>query len=180
MSSTCIEVLELNILIGIHDINKFKFIFSSVFSSYIIQLLGMLLLFVYTVFVLDINYGDNLFLVILLSLIGTFAGLALGVFVSSVFRVNEDNKIGIIIAITMFCSFLSGMMGITMKYVIDKNFPIINKINPANMITDGFYSLYYYETLDRYFYNIISLIIFSIILVFVSIIVLRRQNYDSI
>ena len=80
----------------------------------------------------------------------------------------------------MLGCFLSGMMGITMKYIIDKNVPIINKLNPASMITDGFYSLYYYDTLDRYFFNIISLIIFALILIGVSIFSLRRQKYDSI
>ena len=43
-----------------------------------------------------------------------------------------------------------------MKYIIDKNIPIINKLNPANMITDGLYSLYYYETLDRYIFNVMK------------------------
>jgi len=76
--------------------------------------------------------------------------------------------------------FLSGMMGISMKYIIDKNMPVINKINPANMITDGFYSLYYYDTLNRYWMNIISLLIFSGILIVISILNLRRQKYDSI
>ena len=80
----------------------------------------------------------------------------------------------------MFVVFLSGMMGITMKYIIDKNVPIINKINPASMITDGFYSLYYYEGLERYIFNIISLLIFSFILLFISYLNLRRQSYDSI
>jgi ABC-2 type transport system permease protein len=80
----------------------------------------------------------------------------------------------------MFFSFLSGMMGITMKYVIDKNIPIINKINPAAMITDGFYSLYYYDTLNRYFFNVISLVVFSSVLLGISSIVLRRQKYDAI
>lgn len=67
-----------------------------------------------------------------------------------------------------------------MKYIIDKNIPIINKINPASMITDGFYSLYYYDTLDRYFFNIVSLLIFASIAIVISYISLRRQKYDSI
>ena len=50
-----------------------------------------------------------------------------------------------------------------MVNIVDKNMPIINKLNPASMITDGFYSLYYYDTLDRYFFNIVSLLIFSAI-----------------
>ena len=72
------------------------------------------------------------------------------------------------------------MMGITMKYVIDKNIPIINQFNPASMITDGFYSLYYYDTLNRYLFDIGSLLIFSFILIAISYISLRRQKYDCI
>lgn len=67
-----------------------------------------------------------------------------------------------------------------MKYMIDKNIPIINKVNPASMITDGFYSLYYYDTLDRYFFNIASLLIFAFIMIGISMFSLRRQKYDSI
>ena len=95
-------------------------------------------------------------------------------------RTSENTKTGIVISIAMLGCFLSGMMGITMKYIIDKNVPIINKLNPASMITDGFYSLYYYDTLDRYFFNVISLIIFALILISISIFSLRRQKYDSI
>ena len=93
---------------------------------------------------------------------------------------SENVKIGMIIAITMLGSFFSGMMGITMKYIIDTNAPIINQINPASMITDGFYSLYYYDTLDRYFLNIGGLIIFSITMLVLAWNSLRRQKYDSI
>ncbi len=67
-----------------------------------------------------------------------------------------------------------------MKYIIDKNVPIINKLNPASMITDGLYSLYYYNTLDRYWFNIVSLLIFALIMIGISMFSLRRQKYDSI
>jgi len=96
------------------------------------------------------------------------------------FKTNEDTKTGIIISITMLGCFFSGMMGITMKYVIDKNIPIINKLNPANMITDGFYALYYYDTLERYYFNLISLFIFAIMCLVLATLSLRRQKYDSI
>ena len=80
----------------------------------------------------------------------------------------------------MLYSFFAGMMGIPIKYRIDKNMPIINKLNPVNMITDGLYSLYYYDTYDRFIYNIISLLIYSFILISISYFILRRQKYDSI
>ena len=160
--------------------SKTKLLLSSLLSSYLVQLIGLILLFIFTIFVIKVDYGNNLPLVIALSLVGSLSGLTLGVFVASKFKVSEGSKIGILISVIMLGSFLSGMMGIIMKYVIDKNVPIINKLNPVNMITDGLYSLYYYNTLDRYYFNIISLVIFSIIMMILSINSLRRQKYDSI
>lgn len=155
-------------------------IMSSALAAFIVELIGVALLFLYTIFVLKVDYGTNLPLIILLSVVGTFAGLSLGIAVSCIFKTSEDTKTGIIIAFTMLGCFFSGMMGITMKYVIDKNIPIINKLNPANMITDGFYSLYYYNTLDRFYLNLVSLLLFSFICLALSVYSLRRQKYDSI
>ena len=166
--------------VAITPTSKNKLIFSSVLASYIAQVIGVALLFIYTIFVLKVDYGNNLPQIILLALVGCLAGLSLGVMVSCLVKTNENVKTGIIISITMLGCFLSGMMGITMKYVVDKNVPIINKLNPASMITDGFYSLYYYETLDRYYFNIMSLLIFAFIMIALSIFSLRRQKYDSI
>ena len=159
--------------------NKMTLIVSGLLSSYIVQLIGMFILFMFMIFILKIEF-IKLGKVIFLSLLSSLAGLSLGVFVSSVFKSKENTKTGIIITITMICCYLSGMMGITMKYIIDTNIPIINKINPANMITDALYSLYYYEDNIRYSFNIISLIIFSTIMILISYLKLRREKYDSI
>ena len=166
--------------IAVSPTKKGTIILSSLLASYIAQLIGLAILFVYTLFVLKVDYGDNTSLIILLAMIGSFAGLTLGTFVGTLFKTNENAKTGILIALTMFWCYLSGMMGITMKYVVDKNVPIINKINPASMITDGLYSLYYYDTFDRYWFNIISLLIFAFVLMLISFFSLRRQKYDSI
>lgn len=166
--------------VSVAPTTKLVTITSSALAAFLVELIGVALLFLYTIFVLHVDYGNNLPLIILLSVVGTFAGLSLGIAVSCIFKTNEDTKTGIIIAFTMLGCFFSGMMGITMKYVIDKNIPIINKLNPANMITDGFYSLYYYTTLDRFYFNLISLLIFSFICLALSVYSLRRQKYDSI
>lgn len=166
--------------IAVSPTKKSIIILSSLLASYIVQLIGLAILFLYTLFVLGVDYGSNTGLIILLAIVGSFAGLALGTFVGTIFKASENTKTGILIALTMLGCYLSGMMGITMKYVVDKNVPIINKINPASMITDGFYSLYYYDRLDRYWFNIASLLIFALILVIISFFSLRRQKYDSI
>ena len=166
--------------VSISPTKKLSVILSSLCASYLVQAIGIALLFIYTIFVLNVDYGDNTLLVVLLGLIGSLAGLSLGLFIGTILKSGENAKTGILLAVTMTGCFLAGMFGISMKYIIDKNIPILNKINPVNMITDGLYSLYYYDTLNRYILNIISLLIFTIVLVVLSSIGLRRQKYDSI
>ncbi len=164
----------------ISPLKKGNLIISSVLASLVIELIGVGLLLIFCRFVLNINFGNNLLYILLLSFMGTLAGLALGLFISVAIKANENTKVGIIIAVSMALSILSGMTGVVLKYIIDKNIPIINKLNPASMITDGFYSLYYYETLDRYIMNVISLFIFALFFIIISCLILRRQKYDSI
>lgn len=166
--------------VSISPSKKLTIISSSLLASYIAQLIGLFLLFVYTIFVLKIDYGNDIGLVILLSLIGSLAGLSLGIYIGSVLKTNENAKTGILIASTMFGCFLSGMFGISMKNIVDQNLPFINKINPVAMITDGLYSLYYYDTQTRFWTAIISLSIFTIVMILISSTSLRRQRYDSI
>lgn len=165
---------------SISPIHKGSVLLGSLLASYIVQLVGLALLFLFTIFVIKVDYGSKLAPIILLSLVGSLAGLTLGVAVATLVKSNENTKTGIMIAITMTGCFLSGMMGITMKYIIDKNVPFLNIINPASMITDGLYSLYYYDTLNRYIFNIISLLVFSLLMIAISIRGLRRTKYDSI
>lgn len=166
--------------VAVAPTSKGKVILSSVLASYLIQLIGLALLFLYTIFVLKVDYGTNMPLIILLGGVGSLAGLSMGLVIGTILRTNENIKTGVLIAVTMFGCFLSGMMGITMKYIIDKNVPIINKLNPASMITDGFYALYYYDTPERYFFNIASLLIFAVVAISISYISLRKQKFERL
>ena len=166
--------------VAVAPTKKGTIILSSLLAGYVAQLLGLVILFAYTIFALKVDYGEHTGLVILLAMIGSLTGLSMGVAVGTLSKKSEGAKSGILIAITMTGCFFAGMMGVTLKYVIDKGMPIINKINPANMITDGFYSLYYYNTLDRFLFNVASLGVLCVVLITISFLSLRRQKYDSI
>jgi ABC-2 type transport system permease protein len=166
--------------IAISPASKIKLILASVLATFIVQIIGLAILFVYTIFVLKVDFGSRIDLTIMISFLGALAGLALGIFVASTLKCSTGSKDGIIISFTMLCSFFAGMMGISMKYIADKNMPLLNKVNPASMITDGLYSIYYYSGTSRFAFDCFSLQIFSVVLIIISIINLRRQKYDSI
>ncbi len=166
--------------ISVSPNRKSTVVLSAAMGSYFVSLIGLAILMLFLKFVLQVDFGDNLLLVLLLAAVGNLAGISLGILIASIFRVSEGAKTGITIAVTMFLSVLSGMMGVTLKYVIDKNAPIVNLVNPNNLITDGFYSLYYYNTLDRYFRDVCYLLVFVAICLIISFVSLRREKYDSI
>jgi ABC-2 type transport system permease protein len=71
------------------------------------------------------------------------------------------------------------MFGVT-KGFFDSAAPMVNKVSPVGLITDGFYSLLYYEDMTRFWVNIASLFVVTVVFFVLSIRGLRRQNYDSI
>ena len=151
----------------IAPVNKFK--------------IALALLFLYLIFVFNINFGNQILPTVVLAMVGCLAGTSLGTFVGVSNRKSEGFKIGILISVTMTCCFFSGMMGvIDIKVFFDETFPLLAKINPVNIITDGLYSLFAYDNLDVY-YNCLSRIsIFSLVLIALSFMFIRRKKYDSI
>ena len=166
--------------VTVAPIKKTTVILSSLLVSLFVQYIEVLILIVYLTLILGIDFGNQLGNVLLLSLFGCLAGISMGILIGVSSKKSENLKMGILISSTMFCSFLSGMMMMQMKYIIEKNVPLLGYINPVNMITDGLYSLYCYDNLDRYNNNIVSLIIFSLVMFGISYIFLRRKKYDSI
>ena len=166
--------------ISISPTHKLKAIIASISVSFVIAYAELLILLTYLVFVLGVEFGNQTIWILVLSAVGIMAGLSLGTLVGVSNRKNEDIKIAILTGSTMICSFLAGMMVVDMKHIIQKTAPIINKINPVAVITDALYSLYYYDNLDRYFENIIILIIFTVVMIGASYFFIRRKKYDSI
>lgn len=160
-------------------ISKTSLILSNLIASYIVEVIGLFIVLMYTLFVLKASFGSNLGLVILVTLVGALSGLSVGVFISTL-KVGENAKTGILIGSTMIMSFFSGMYGITMKYVIDKNIPIINKLNPTSLITDAYYSLYYYNTYGRYITNVVLLLVISVVLIIISVNTLRQLYISQV
>lgn len=136
--------------------------------------------FIYVAYVLKVDIASRLPLAILTTFIGCLTGVSLGFFIGSFGQKSQDFKQGMIFAVTMPLCFLSGLMMGNMKIIIQNNCPILNKINPATIITDSFYSLAIYESYDRFIFDIISLLIFVIIFIMAGFLMTRRKKYASL
>lgn len=164
----------------ISPVSKSKTVLAGLLACLTIQLGVMLLLFLYMILVLKINFGNEYFYMGLISSIGSLTGILFGALVGACIKKSEETKVGICVAITMALSFLSGMMASNVKYYVDTYIPWLNRFNPVCIVTDALYSLYYYDTYTRVYQNVIVLSGISIVLAIATFLVLRRQKYASI
>jgi ABC-2 type transport system permease protein len=160
-----------------HKMNVFM---ASILAATTIQLFEILILMIYLTAVLKIDFGNQLGSIALTCIVGTLTGVTFGTTIASVIKKNEGVKIGILIGSTMTMSFLSGMMVGNIKYLITSNCPILAYLNPASLITDSFYALYYYNTNTQFLTDILLLSCFFIAFSLITYFVLRRQKYASL
>lgn len=160
--------------------SKAKLIISGIISSYLLQLVGLILLVAVCYFLFDIDFGSNWALTFLLTSLGALVGLSFGVAISALVPGGENMKVGVLIAVTMLGAMLAGMMGGAMRYVVDQKAPLVNKLNPTALITDGFYNLYYHPGFAGFWQDVILLLIISAVLLGASLLYLRKQRYDSL
>lgn len=136
--------------------------------------------FLFIVTVLGIHMTTHLGLAMLTILISTTFSITFGMFLGCVGPKSEGGKTGLMFAVVMPLCFLSGLMMGTMRMVVEKYAPFVNRINPAALISDSFYALNNYDTLTRYTGNILTLLLITALFLIISILVTRRKTYASL
>ena len=160
---------------------KIGLVLSQFISSLIVQFAVQCIAFCFMKFVLGVNFGDKYPAILLLLLIGSAIGLSLGMFIGSLPKpVSEGAKMGIGTAISMILSVMADLCANGVKNLIEHTAPIVNRINPAALITDSFYSLNTFDSYERYCRNIITLVVMSAVFLSLTIIMMRRNRYASI
>lgn len=129
---------------------------------------------------IGVDFGDRVWEILLTLFVGCFIGLAIGVIVGAISKLAEGTKIGIVIGISMVMSILSDLCINGIKYEIQQHVPIINKLNPAALISDSFYALNVYSDHQVFTENIVIMIIEAVVLITVGILVVRRNRYASV
>lgn len=148
--------------------------------NFIIEFLCLMVVLLYLNYGLKIGFGNHWGGMILTCVFGSIIGVCMGIAIGSIGKLPVQAKIGINIGISMVMSFLSGLMLNEIKHVIEIHCPIVNRLNPVAVISDAFYCLCIYNDPVRYRNDLMILALFSIGLLLVSYLAIRRERYDSI
>ncbi len=159
---------------------KLRMFLANILASIVMQTLAVFIILGFLAFVLGVDFGSRYIYIIITTIVGSITGISLGTLLGAAIKKNEKTKTAIVTSFAMLCSFLAGMMDSSMKYKVMEAAPIIDRINPANLITDSYLKLYYYDNLSKYWENIYILIAMAAVCFAFTVLILRRQRYDSI
>lgn len=165
---------------SVSPVKKGQMILALFLVNFAIVYVCLMVLLLYLNFVLGIELGDHWGGMMLTCFFGDMIGVCMGIAVGSIGKLSMPAKIGINVGLSMLLSFMSGLMIGNMKHIIDTACPIINRLNPAAVISDAFYCLCIYNDPVRYRNDLMILTLFSIGLLIVSYCAIRRERYDSI
>lgn len=145
----------------------------------VINYVAQLILLCYLTFV-GVDFGDNYFEICLLLLMGTNIGVSIGVIIGIMPKLSREIKNAICTVVSMSCSVMADLCASGIKDAIEHTAPLINRINPAAVITDSFYALNVYGAGERYISNMLILAVMSFCMLVISVIMFRRNSYASL
>lgn len=160
--------------------NKLKRIVANCVVTYAVQFVNCVLVLCFVKYVLGVDFGGSMGGMMLICLLGSMIGVSLGIVVGAGGKMGEGPKIGILLAISMTSCFMGGLMSPDVKTKIGLAVPVINRINPASVISDAFYCLNVYDDGVKLAQCLITLAVMSGVLVIAGFLLVRRERYDSI
>lgn len=161
---------------GVSPVHRLCLVAAEFLATSLFAFASSVVALLYLTQVLKIDFGTHTGGILLTCLAGDLVGVALGLIVGSIRNWSEGMKTSVVIAISMLCCFLSGLMVSGIKAAIQTHAPILNRINPAAVISDCFYALNMYEGSSRFVGDICILYAMALILCIVSYILLRKKK----
>lgn len=164
----------------ISPVDKRRSIFASVLAAWTVSIMTNLICLGFISYILKVDIGSRLLGILFIILVGTLTGVSLGSFIAVSNKQSAEFKSGISTGITMLWSFFAGMMSVHVKMLVERNIPILNRLNPVALITDALYSLAISDISARFYENILYLLVVTVILIIGTMFFLRGKKYESL
>lgn len=161
-------------------VSKLKLVAVDMGTGFLIHFINVVLLLCYLNFVLKIDFSGNWGGMLLICLLGTLTGVSFGIAVGCAGRLKAGMKTFLAVVCPLITCFLAGLMFGNIKQLIEQTCPVINRINPATLISDAFYYLIVYNDSGKLAINLITLAVISLGLASLAFFSMRRERYDSI
>lgn len=174
------DLSALGVRRSVTPVHKLQMILSDMIVLFLIHFCNVLILTGYLKFVLGVDLGGDAASIILVEWMGSMIGISLGILLGAVGRFSIGMKMGLSVLFTLLPGFLSGLMFGQMKDLIEHHCPLVNRINPAAVLSDAFYCISVYSDEARLMRSVAILSVMSVGMIGAAYLAVRRVRYDSI
>lgn len=164
----------------ISPMRRLPAVLTDLLAAFSIQFANMCILLAYMRLVLGIGFSGRIGGMLLICALGSMLGVSFGILVGCLSRVREGIKTLLTVVVPLVLCFFSGLMVGNMKAVIEDHAPLLNRINPAALISDALYCLNVFDDAGEYRLRLLLLAAWSMIMTFAAFLLMRRDRYDSI
>ena len=135
------NISKLAVRMSAAPIKRFRIYLAGVLFFVCFNLASNLLYIGYVMLVLKLNLITDFAVTLPLLIYANLFGTAFGLCIGSIPKLTENTKVMIGVFSSLFLSFLSGMMSVSVKTALDASFPLLSKINPIALFTDTLYNI---------------------------------------
>lgn len=160
--------------------NRLHVILSETLVSFVLHFVNMMILLAYMKYVLRLEFSGSYAEMLPALFLGSMIGVTMGMFITSIGKMGEGMKVGVMVGVSMAMSFCAGLMNADIKNIIDRSAPLLNRINPAALISDALYCINVYDAPARYAQDILILGVMCVLLTAGTYLIIRRERYGSI
>lgn len=170
----------LGIRSNVSPTSKLKLVLTDLGAVFLIFMGEYLIHTAFLHFVLDVPFGSNIALFLGFGLAGGLLSISFGYALTLLFTGKSTKGSYIISGLGVFSSFLSGMMSVEIKSMIETYAPYIAYMNPATLITDSLRYLIIPDYQSRVLLNIFIMLGISALFALLSYRKLKAVSYDHI
>lgn len=160
-----------------------KTLVATLAASWAISFACLLVAFLFIRFVVGVDFAGREGMCVVAIAVAALFATSLGTLLGSLPKVGFGVKTGLLTGLTCLLSFFAGLYGepcMDLADQIAREAPVLAAVNPAKVVTDAFYSLYYYDSLVPFAEKAGILLIMTVVLFAVSALFVRRQRYASL
>ena len=152
------------------------------FGAYLVIYIGFTLVLYLLLRLLGVEVATktNIWALLLLLFLGQCCGIVIGVVVAALLPEAKGVRQANGILLPLFLGFLSGMMVSGVRTSVQAAAPLLDALNPVNMVNDGLYGLYTQGVGEIYHTAMAHLAITLVLFLGITIIALRRDRYESL
>lgn len=164
---------------SIAGVSRTRQIAGATLASWLLAFIFLSVAFCYIRLVVGVEFAGREGLCLVGIAAGSLLATGLGAAVGAL-PVRENAATGILTCLTVVLSIFAGLYGEPVMELADavaEAAPLSAWINPAKLMSDLFYSLYYYESLVPFAARVVACVAGGAVLFALAIPVMRRQRY---